>query len=78
MSQNEIPRHFVVIVPGYMGSKLRDKTTGKVLWIDLGTIPSNPLKWKDWVDHLFEAMTYPNDNLEPAGIVDEVLTKPAK
>jgi pimeloyl-ACP methyl ester carboxylesterase len=76
LSQNEIPPHFVVIVPGYMGSKLRDKTTGKVIWIDLGAIPTNPLKWKDWVDYLFEAMTYPNDNLEPAGIVDEVLFLP--
>jgi hypothetical protein len=28
------------------------------------------------VDYLFEAMIYPNDNLEPAGIVDEVLFLP--
>ena len=53
MSENGIPPHFLVIVPGYMGSKLKDKTSGQVVWIDLSTIPTNPLKWKGWVDGLF-------------------------
>ena len=68
-----VPPHFIVIVPGYMGSKLRDKTTGEIVWVDFSTIPKNPRHWNAWVDRLLEAMVYPNDNLEPAGIVDEVV-----
>lgn len=29
------PLHFLVIVPGYMGSLLKDKKTGKMVWLDL-------------------------------------------
>jgi hypothetical protein len=73
---NEPPPHFIVIVPGYMGSKLRNKTTGKIVWVDFQSIPLSPLGWDDWLDDLFEQMVYPNDNLEPAGIMDEVLFVP--
>ncbi|OGO41972.1 MAG: hypothetical protein A2Z04_01315 [Chloroflexi bacterium RBG_16_57_9] len=72
----QIPPHFIVIVPGYMGSKLRDKTTGKVVWVDFSSIPFNPLQWGDWLDHLLKTMAYPNDNLEPAGIMDQVIFVP--
>jgi len=68
-----VPPHFIVVVPGYMGSKLRDKTTGEIVWIDFSTVPKNPARWDGWVDNLLEKMTYPNDNLEPAGIVEEVV-----
>jgi pimeloyl-ACP methyl ester carboxylesterase len=59
-----------------MGSKLRDKTTGEIVWVDFKTIPRNPLKWDDWLGSLFRRMAYPNDDLEPAGIMDEILFVP--
>jgi hypothetical protein len=73
---NEPPPHFIVIVPGYMGSKLRNKTTGKIVWVDFRSIPLSPMGWDDWLDDLFKQMVYPNDDLEPAGIMDEVLFVP--
>jgi pimeloyl-ACP methyl ester carboxylesterase len=73
---SDVPPHFIVIVPGYMGSKLRDKTTGKIVWVDFSTIPANPLKWEGWLESLFAKMAYPNDDLEPAGIVEDVMFVP--
>jgi pimeloyl-ACP methyl ester carboxylesterase len=73
---SQVPPHFVVIVPGYLGSKLRDKRTGEIVWIDFSSIPRNPLRWDDWVDNLFEKMAYLNDDLEPAGIMDELIFVP--
>lgn len=70
---NGVPNHFLVIVPGFLGSKLRSRTTDETVWIDFSTIPANPLQWDDWVDNLLTTMTYPNDELEPAGLVDEVV-----
>lgn len=71
-----IPNHFLVIVPGFMGSKLRDRATGEIVWIDLKSIPLLPTQWKGWLENLFAKMTYPNQDLEPAGILDEVLFIP--
>jgi pimeloyl-ACP methyl ester carboxylesterase len=59
-----------------MGSKLRNKTTGEIVWVDFQTLPLSPLRWAEWVDNLFDQMVYPNDNLEPAGIMEEVLFVP--
>jgi pimeloyl-ACP methyl ester carboxylesterase len=73
---NEAPPHFIVIIPGYMGSKLRSKTTGKTVWVDFQSIPLSPLQWENWLDELFDQMVYPNDDLEPAGIIEEVLFVP--
>jgi pimeloyl-ACP methyl ester carboxylesterase len=66
----------LVIVPGIMGSKLRERDTGRIVWGDFSSIPLNPLKWDAWLDHLFAAMTYPNPQLAPAGIMDEVVFVP--
>jgi len=70
------PSHFLVIVPGYMGSKLRDRTTGETVWVDFGSMPKNPVHWQGWLDHLLDTMAYPNDNLEPSGIMEEVVIVP--
>lgn len=70
------PEHFIVLVPGFMGSMLRDKNTKKVVWIDFSQAGLNPLNWQEWVDQLAANMRYPNDNLEPAGIVQDVLFLP--
>lgn len=71
-----VPPHFIVFVPGFMGSQLRDRTTGKTVWLDFSSVPLNPLQWDDWFNHLFQQMLYPNPNLEPAGIVQDVLFAP--
>ncbi len=70
------PPHFLVLVPGYMGSQLRDRTSGQVVWIDFSTIPVNPFEWETWVTNLLAKMRYPNPDLEPAGIVKEVVFVP--
>jgi pimeloyl-ACP methyl ester carboxylesterase len=72
----KIPTHFLVIVPGFMGSKLRDKMTGEIIWVDFSSIPLNPFEWDKWIENLFSKLVYPNDNLEPDGIMDEVLFLP--
>lgn len=72
----EVPPHFVVFVPGYMGSKLRYKASGEVLWVDPGTIPVAPWKWGGWLDRLLGDMAYPNEGLEPSGIMDQVVFVP--
>lgn len=71
-----VPPHFLVIVPGFMGSKLRSKQSGKTVWVDFSTLPINPLEWDDWLNTLFDRIAYPNDDLEPAGIMDEVMFLP--
>lgn len=71
-----IPPHFVVVVPGIMGSKLRDRRTGKLVWLDFDDFPLNPLAWDDWIERLFGQLAYPNDDLEPAGILDRLVIMP--
>ena len=71
-----LPPHFLVIVPGFMGSKLRSRNTGKNVWVDFSTLPVNPLEWDDWLNMLFSQIAYPNDDLVPAGIMDEVMFIP--
>ena len=75
MFENTAPDHFIVFLPGYMGSYLRDKETKEMVWIDFSSIPLNPFKWDDWLDDLFARMDLSHE-LEPAGIVDEVLFLP--
>lgn len=67
------PPHFIVFVPGFMGSKLRDRTTGQTVWVDFTQVPLNPLQWDGWLDHLFTAMQFPNENLEASGVIDNVV-----
>jgi pimeloyl-ACP methyl ester carboxylesterase len=73
---NSIPPHFIVLVPGYMGSQLRDRQTGEMVWIDFPSLLKNPLGMGTSIDRLLEHMAYPNDALEPAGIVNDVLFVP--
>ena len=70
------PKHFIVIVPGYMGSQLRSKRTGKIVWIDFPSMLKNPLKIGSAIDEMLENMAYPNEDLEPAGIMNQVLLVP--
>ena len=70
------PPHFIVVVPGIMGSKLRNKSTGQIVWTDFRSIPLAPWRWDDWLTWLLKTMAYPNEALEPAGIVDDILFVP--
>ena len=75
-SPSGIPPHILIFSPGFMGSKLRDTATGEIVWLDFSTIPLNPFDWDDWLNGLFEKMRYPNANLVPDGIVEDVLFLP--
>ncbi|MFN2199000.1 MAG: CHAT domain-containing protein [Anaerolineales bacterium] len=70
------PKHFVVFVPGYMGSQLRSRSTGEIVWIDLPAMLRNPLQLPQAVDEMFGQMEYPNPDLEPAGILEQVVFAP--
>lgn len=74
--QREPPGHFIVIVPGYMGSKLRSRATGETVWVDFRSIPKNPARWGDWLDALLQTLAYPCDDLEATSIMDEVIFVP--
>jgi pimeloyl-ACP methyl ester carboxylesterase len=67
-----IPPHFIVIVPGFMGSKLSDPNSGEMVWGDFTSMPLNPFEWNRWLDSKLDRLKYPS-KLEPAGIMDEVL-----
>lgn len=75
-AENTVPRHFLVIVPGYMGSKLRHRDSREVVWVNTANIPWNPLQWKSWLTTLLTTLEYPNDKLEPCGIIDDVVFIP--
>ena len=75
-NSSSVPPHFLVVVPGFMGSKLRDKTTGEIVWIDPLTVARILLHGNDGLEHLLKRLAYPNKDLEPAGILDEVLFFP--
>ncbi|HJQ33098.1 MAG TPA: hypothetical protein VJ866_13000 [Pyrinomonadaceae bacterium] len=75
-TSGEVPPHILVFVPGYMGSKLRDRNTKEVVWIDFSGVPLLPWKWGPWLERLFEMMAYPNEDLEPAGVMDQVIFVP--
>jgi pimeloyl-ACP methyl ester carboxylesterase len=70
------PQHFIVLVPGYMGSRLKDRNSGEIVWLDIPRLLSDPFHIQEALTHMFEQMRYPNDNLEPAGIMDQVVFVP--
>ncbi len=70
------PPHFIVFVPGYMGSRLRNRRTGELVWLDIPGLLRNPFDIPGALERMFDQMRYPNDDLIPDGIVDEVLFLP--
>jgi pimeloyl-ACP methyl ester carboxylesterase len=71
-----IPPHFIVIVPGFMGSELRHRETGELAWPALSSIPRNPFQWRGWVENFVATLTYPNDDLIPTDLIHEVVFIP--
>ncbi len=75
--RNQIPPpHFLVFVPGFMGSNLK-KGDG-IVWGNPFETLKYHLGFEVLLDHLFQPMTYPNlsSELKPAGIVKEILFVP--
>ncbi len=68
-----VPSHYLVIIPGFMGSKLRDKETGEFVWVNLSSLPPNPFEWEVWLDRMLTRLKYPNDALEAVDVMDEVI-----
>ena len=65
------PRHFIVLVPGYMGSLLRDPESDRTVWLDVPALISNPLKIGEKIDWMLDKLVYrPDYPLAPAGIMD--------
>ncbi len=70
----KVPTHILIVIPGFMGSKLRDPVTNEIIWLDLSAIPREPWRWDDWLDNLFAKMRYsPDTKLVPAGIMEDVV-----
>ncbi|MEW5871280.1 MAG: hypothetical protein AB1894_18555 [Chloroflexota bacterium] len=70
------PPHFIVLVPGYMGSRLRSRSTGEMVWLDLPSLLKDPFEIPQAIQGLFAQMHYPNDDLEPDGIIDQIVFLP--
>ncbi len=68
--------NIVIFIPGYMGSRLRNRVTGEIVWIDIQKILKDPLEIHSNLIHLFKQMQFPNDDLVPDGIVEEILFIP--
>ena len=64
------PKHFIVVVPGYMGTMLRDKSTSELVWIDVPALIKNPFTIGEKINRMLERMAYPNEDIEPAGLVE--------
>lgn len=70
------PPHFVVFVPGYMGSRLRSRSTGELVWLDIPALLRRPFGIPKALTRLFDQMRFPNEDLYADGIVDEVVFLP--
>jgi Lecithin:cholesterol acyltransferase len=73
---NDSSRHFIVVIPGYMGSLLKDKQTNKIVWLDIPALLKDPFHIGRGIDEMLEKMTYPNDDIVPGGIMDQLLFVP--
>jgi pimeloyl-ACP methyl ester carboxylesterase len=59
-----------------MGSQLRDRNSGEIVWLDIPSILLKAVSLKNPVDELFQKLDFSNQNLEPAGILDSVVFFP--
>ena len=68
----KIPPHYLIIIPGFMGSKLRKKSSGEVVWLDFSSLPINPFQWHTWLEQYFRQLAYPNDDIEAFQLMNEL------
>ena len=72
---SDVPSHFLVFVPGYMGSKLRHKESRRIYWLDVVGLPLALLR-PGGLDEWINTLKYPNDALEPFEMLDHILYVP--
>ncbi len=71
------PDHFIVLVPGFMGSTLKSKRTGRMVWGNFDqslreATRGNPFGWIGWIRDFLNGMRYPNPDLEAVDLMEEV------
>lgn len=76
MPERTPPRHFLVFVPGFMGSRLRSRESGELVWLDVPALVASPFRLPEAIDRLFEQLRYPNADLVPDGVVDQLVFIP--
>jgi len=59
-----------------MGSQLRSRRSGEIVWLDFFNLLKDPLRIKDSIEALFRELRYPNNDLEPAGVMDQLVFLP--
>ncbi len=74
--QGKPPPHFLVFIPGYMGSRLRSISSHQLIWLDIPALLDNPFELGSELQHLFAQMGYPNDDLQPDGVMDQLIFLP--
>jgi hypothetical protein len=72
----EPPSHFLIFIPGYMGSRLRSQSTGDLVWLDIPALLRDPLEIPGRLQTVFTQVRYPNDDLVPDGVIDQMLFLP--
>jgi pimeloyl-ACP methyl ester carboxylesterase len=72
----DVSNHFIVFIPGYMGSKLRSRNNGKTLWLDFRNLLRDTSNIQTSIDKFLCGLRYPNEDLEPAGIIDQLVYFP--
>lgn len=64
------PPHFIVIVPGLLGTNLYDARAGDYVW---GNFQPVRMHISAWLDDLLLRLKYPNPSLVPVSVMSEVV-----
>ncbi len=75
MNENP-PEHILVFIPGFMGSQLRSKSTGELVWLDFPALVSDPIRLQENMQAIFEQLKYPNEDLVADNISDQIIFLP--
>jgi pimeloyl-ACP methyl ester carboxylesterase len=74
---NGVPPHFLVVIPGLMGCKLREKEPPqRVVWGDFFNLPQLGADVFDWLTRFVQDLTFTSGRLEPCAVMDEVVFLP--
>jgi hypothetical protein len=71
-----IPKHILVIVPGFMGSKLKNQSSGELVWLNLYKLLNDPTRIGSGINKFLKELEYPNNDLVPDGIIDQMVFIP--
>jgi len=70
------PKHILVFIPGFMGSQLRSRSTGEVVWLDVPSLVRDPIRLQARLHSNLQQLMYPNDDLVADRILDQILFLP--